>query len=546
MPDTILQIDDLSVRYETSRGYVEAVQGFSATVREGEIVAIVGESGSGKSTTAHSLIGLLPRGAGVSSGSARLGDLDLFSLSEKAMNRVRGAQIGFIPQDPGVALNPVHRVGDQIAEVLRVHRNMSKQDAADRAVEILDSVGIRDAPRRARQYPHELSGGMKQRVLIGAAMSCEPKLLIADEPTSALDVTVQARILDLIEKMCEESSTSMLLITHDLGVASDRADRILVMQQSRLVESGTSREIIMNPQEPYTKALFEAAPSLASGRMMISEGIERNPNFVPEEQQTILRVENVTKQYNVRGATGKAEVFTAVDDVSFEVKAGSTMAIVGESGSGKSTTARVIMRLEPATAGTIEFEGNDITNARGQELLALRSRLQMVYQNPFGSMDPRFTIEAVLDEPLRNFKMGDKKFRQKRAAELLDLVQLPESFLERYPRELSGGQRQRVAIGRAISMNPKLLVLDEAVSALDVSVQHQILQLLTDIQAETNVAYLFISHDLAVVRQVSDTVGVMQLGRMVESGTTESVFTNPQEPYTRELIDAIPGKVIRS
>ena len=523
--DQLLSVTDLQISY----GNEPAVSGVSFTVGRGEVVAVVGESGSGKSTTAHAILGLLAGSGHVTGGTVEFEGERIDSYSDRAWQRIRGARVGLVPQDPTTSLNPVTRIGDQVAEVLRIHGLADRRKARLDAVEVLERAGIDRPEIRARQYPHELSGGMRQRVLIGIALVANPALIIADEPTSALDVTVQRRILDHLDERIAESGAAVLLITHDLGVAADRADRILVMQGGRIVESGRTADILDNPRHEYTKKLLNSAPSLSSG-----------PVDRPVRQDTspLLTLTGITKRFNV----GRGSSITAVNEVSLTVPRGQTVSLVGESGSGKSTTARIAVRLEQPDAGTISFDGHDITKVKGSDLRELRRKIQLVYQNPYASLDPKLSVQDIVAEPLRAFKVGGGSQQQTRAAELLDQVALPEQFLSRKPAELSGGQRQRVAIARALALKPDLLVLDEPVSALDVSVQAQILALLDELQRELGLTYLFISHDLAVVRQISDVVGVMQAGRLLEIGTATEIFDNPRNEYTRTLLDAIPGR----
>ncbi|CAN5362930.1 ABC transporter ATP-binding protein [soil metagenome] len=523
--EQLLSVTDLQIAY----GAEPAVSGVSFTVGRGEVVAVVGESGSGKSTTAHAILGLLAGSGHVTGGTVEFEGEQIDSYSDRAWQRIRGARIGLVPQDPTTSLNPVTRIGDQVAEVLRIHGLADRRKARLDAVEVLERAGIDRPEIRARQYPHELSGGMRQRVLIGIALVANPALVIADEPTSALDVTVQRRILDHLDERIAESGAAVLLITHDLGVAADRADRILVMQGGRIVESGRTADILDNPRDEYTKKLLSSAPSLSSG-----------PVVRPVRQDTspLLTLTGITKHFNV----GRGSSITAVNEVSLTVPRGQTVSLVGESGSGKSTTARIAVRLEQADAGTISFDGHDITKVKGSDLRELRRKIQLVYQNPYASLDPKLSVQDIVAEPLRAFKVGGRSQQQTRAAELLDQVALPEQFLSRKPAELSGGQRQRAAISLALALKPDLLVLDEPVSALDVSVQAQILALLDELQRELGLTYLFISHDLAVVRQISDVVGVMQAGRLLEIGTTTEIFDNPRNEYTRTLLDAIPGR----
>ncbi|MFE6970404.1 dipeptide ABC transporter ATP-binding protein [Isoptericola sp. NPDC057653] len=559
-PDTpVLEISGLEVAYRTAEGGSRpAVRGVDLRVAAGEVVALVGESGSGKSTTAHAALHLLPRGGEVTGGRIRLDGRDLSDLTAKEWQAVRGRHVGLVPQDPTVSLNPVVRVGDQVAEVLVIHGLARRADAKVRAVELLRQAGVDDPAARARQYPHQLSGGLRQRVLIAIAIAAGPRLIVADEPTSALDVTVQRRILDHLDTLVRETGTAVLLITHDLGVAADRADRIVVLEGGVVVEEGPSARLLADPRHPYTRALLAAAPSLASSRLVVRGGGGAAPagagratdgrpdagTAVSSAEGTaapVLALDGVRKEFALpRGAERRTLV--AVDDVSLAVGRGRTYALVGESGSGKSTTARLALRLERASAGRVVFRGQDITAARGGALRALRRGFQVVYQSPYASLDPRFTVEQIVAEPLRAYGVGDRAERADRARALIEDVALPADVLRRGPRELSGGQRQRVAIARALALQPDLVVLDEPVSALDVSVQAQILELLVRLQGEHGLAYLFISHDLAVVRQVADQVGVMSRGRLVESGAADQILLDPQEDYTRELVAAIPGR----
>ncbi len=533
MTDTpVLSIRDLSVSFRTSAGLVPAVQGVSIDVHAGETVAVVGESGSGKSTMAASVNRLLPDNGRIVAGSVLFEGRDLTALPEAQMIRLRGAGIGLVPQDPMSNLDPLLRIGDQIAEALEVHGRASGSAAFAGAVDLLELVGIPEPTRRARQYPHEFSGGMRQRALIAMGLACRPRLLIADEPTSALDVTVQRRILDQLDELTEQLGTAVFLITHDLALAAERADRVAVMHRGRIVEQGASREILTRPHDDYTRALLAAAPSLASVRERVAH--------VPVPA-ALVQVRGLRKEYPLRGERG---TLTALDDVSFDVPRGCTVSLVGESGSGKSTTANLVLALETPTAGSIRFDGADVAAFTRAEMFAFRRRVQPVFQNPYASLDPRYTVAASIAEPLQVHRVADAGGRRRRVAELLDQVALPAATADRFPHELSGGQRQRVAIARALALRPDLVVLDEAVSALDVLVQAQILQLLDDLQRELHLTYLFISHDLSVVRMISDEVHVMQAGRIVESGTPERIFDDPQDPYTQELLAAIPGRAL--
>ncbi|MDJ0393288.1 ABC transporter ATP-binding protein [Rhodococcus sp. G-MC3] len=521
----ILDVENLRVSY----GDNVAVAGVSLTVDQGEVVAVVGESGSGKSTTAHAIIGLLAGTGHVTGGTVRFDGHRIDDASEKTLDRLRGAHIGLVPQDPTTSLNPVIRIGDQVAEVLRVHGLATTRSARLEAIRILTEAGIDNPEVRARQYPQDLSGGQRQRVLIGIALACRPELLIADEPTSALDVTVQRRILDHLDARVAETGAAVLLITHDLGVAADRADRLIVMSKGEIVETGRTAEILANPQHEYTKSLLAAAPSLGS---------ELRPHRSATEP--ILTVSEVSKTFRI----GRGVTLDAVKSASVTVQRGRTLSVVGESGSGKSTLARVAIGLEALTSGSVQFDGTEVATLRGSALRALRRRVQIVYQNPYASLNPKLSVEQIVKEPLDAFKVGSKAERSARTAELLDQVSLSGEYLRRRPSELSGGQRQRVAIARALALRPDLVVLDEPVSALDVSVQSQILELLADLQSELELSYLFISHDLAVVRQISDTVAVMQSGTIVEYGGVAEIFDNPVQEYTRELLAAIPGTSI--
>jgi peptide/nickel transport system ATP-binding protein len=546
--DPILSITDLEVRYHVRHGSVSAVRGVDLHVAVGETLAIVGESGSGKSTTAHAVAGLLPPAAEVTSGRIEFAGQDLRGLGERRLRALRGREIGLIPQDPTVSLNPVKRIGEQVAEVLRIHGLANRRDAQVAAVEALAAAGLSDPAARARQYPHELSGGMRQRVLIAIALAASPRLVIADEPTSALDVTVQRQILDHIERLTDELGTSVLLITHDLGIAAERADRIAVMSQGRIVEVGVPAQILGDPQDPYTRALIAAAPSLGTDRPTLVDRVRPRTEPVdgllgrPGSNRPLVVAEGLVKEFPLPHAADGARSLRAVDDVSFAIDRGRTFALVGESGSGKSTTARLVLRLTDVSAGRVLFDGDDITRRRGHDLRMLRRRMQLVYQNPFTSLNPRFSIAQVIADPLRSFGVGSSSERRARAVELVDRVALPSSVLDRKPGELSGGQRQRVAIARALALNPDLVVLDEPVSALDVSIQQQILELLVGLQVDLGLTYLFISHDLAVVRQIAHDVGVVRDGALVEHGPTAQIFDDPYHDYTRELLAAIPGR----
>jgi peptide/nickel transport system ATP-binding protein len=563
----LLEVKNLEVGFTTSDGHVPAVRGVSFDVYPGETLAIVGESGSGKSTTAHAIINLLPGSGKVTGGQILFDGMDLTKLRRPQMEEVRGDLIGLVPQDPMQSLNPVWSIGFQVEEAIRANNvATNKRDVRKRAIAVLKEAGLQDADRRLKQFPHQFSGGMRQRVLIGIALSGHPKLLIADEPTSALDVTVQRRILDHLEALTEKSGTALIFITHDLGLAAERAENLVVMHRGRIVESGPALDILQDPQHPYTQRLVAAAPSLASKRIqsavkadMPLESVEVHDAGVGfdlaaiaekaaeshgDDTTSVIEFRDTTKVFKIRtGGIGSVN-FAAVDAISFKVPKGSTMALVGESGSGKSTAAKMLLGLETITSGSILVNGKDVSEMRRSELLALRRQMQPVFQDPYGSLDPLYNIGNTISEPLRVHRVGDMASRRARVREVLDQVALPATVVDRYPNELSGGQRQRVAIARAIALKPKILVLDEAVSALDVLVQAQVLNLLADLQAELGLTYLFITHDLAVVRVIADHVCVMEKGKIVEQATVDEVFDNPREEYTRELLDAIPGAKI--
>ncbi|AKK02799.1 ABC transporter ATP-binding protein [Corynebacterium epidermidicanis] len=541
----LLQLKDLKISFTSSTGTVDAVRGVNLTIYPGQSVAIVGESGSGKSTTAMSIIGLLPGTGKITGGEIIFNGEVISNLPEKKMEAYRGSEIGLVPQDPMSNLNPVWKIGTQVKESLKANNVVPGSEMDKRVVELLEEAGLPDAERRAKQYPHEFSGGMRQRALIGIGLAARPKLLIADEPTSALDVTVQKRILDHLQGLTAELGTAVLFITHDLGLAAERAEHLVVMHRGRIVESGPSLQILRNPQHPYTRRLVKAAPSLASARIRSAQeqGVETDELLAPKAKtdEVVIRVENLVKEFDVRGAKGPKKKFRAVDDVSFELRKGTTLALVGESGSGKSTVANMILNLLPVTSGKVEYNGVDMTTLKNKELFDMRRKLQVVFQNPYGSLDPMYSIYRCIEEPLLVHKVGSRQEREKRVAELLDMVAMPRSTMRRFPNELSGGQRQRIAVARALALNPEVIVLDEAVSALDVLVQNQILKLLSDLQEELNLSYLFITHDLAVVRQTADDIAVMKQGKLVEFGAADDIFHNPQEAYTRNLIDSVPG-----
>jgi len=524
----LLEVEDLAVCYASGGANRRVVDGVSFSIAPGEVLALVGESGSGKTTTAQAVLGLLPPNGRIERGAIRLGGTDISRWPERRLIGLRGARISLIPQDPTASLNPVRTIGAQIAETLEIHGERGR--IRSRVLELLGRVGLEPAEMRARQYPHQLSGGMRQRVLIAIAVALRPELIVADEPTSALDVTVQRRILDLIDELRREDGTSVLLVTHDLGVAADRADRVVVLRNGTVQEAGLVRQVLSAPRSAYARQLLQDAPSLAAPRL-------RPP--LPEAAGIALTVEGLVQAYPVAGEPGR--LFRAVDRVGFEMRAGTTRALVGESGSGKTTTARTIAGFLRPTAGRVLVGGTDVARLSGEALRQFRRQVQLVLQNPFASLDPRQTIQTIIEEPLRNFDPIPKVERERRVRSIIERVGLPDSVLGRPPAALSGGQRQRVAIARAMILRPRILVLDEAVSALDVTVQVRILELLDELQRDLGLTYVFVSHDLAVVRLIADTVSVMREGRVVEAGAAERVFRAPETDYARELIAAIPG-----
>ncbi|WP_025123042.1 MULTISPECIES: ABC transporter ATP-binding protein [unclassified Serratia (in: enterobacteria)] len=531
-PAPLLELQNVSIAYRQGSSSQRVVHNVSFSIQPGEVVALVGESGSGKTTTAQAIIGLLAENGHLEQGAIRLNGTDIAHWSTRQLDAVRGAQISLIPQDPASSLNPVKTIGEQVAEIINIHQRLPRKLVRQRVVELLARVGLTHPELRVRQYPHELSGGMKQRVLIAIAIALRPALIIADEPTSALDVTVQKRILDLNDELRQEFGTAVLFVTHDLGVAAERADRLLVFRQGRVQEQGATAEVLQAPAHEYTRRLFADVPSLA---------FAAPPTIVRQAEPAIV-VNQLVKDFRFAGRGG--QVFRALDQVSFSVQRGTTHALVGESGSGKTTLARCLLGFQRPDAGQIIIDGVDFTRLKGEALRQFRRRIQLVYQNPFASLDPAQTLYQAIEEPLLNFEPVAKAERYRRVRELFERVALPAELLTRKPRELSGGQRQRVAIARALILQPRVLVLDEATSALDVTVQAQILRLLEQLQRELGLTYLFISHDLATVRQISHSVSVLCRGQQVDTGTTAEVFALPGSDYTRQLIAAIPGRAM--
>jgi peptide/nickel transport system ATP-binding protein len=590
MKRPLLSIDRLQVAFGADP---PAVRDVGLTIYPGQTVALVGESGSGKSTTAAAVLGLLASGGRITNGRIDFDGEDITNADRRRLQAIRGRLIGYVPQDPSTNLNPVWTIGFQIREALRANESADPRTVRKKAVQLLDDAGMTDSAVRAGRYPHQLSGGMCQRALIAIGLAGQPRLLIADEPTSALDVTVQKQVLDHLDALTAELGTAVLLITHDLSLAAERAEHLVVMYRGSVVESGPAQAIIDDPGHEYTQRLVASAPSLAMRRGAVvrkrvareasgaagpatsdsgaagpatsdsgaagpatsasgaagpatedsgpaTRGTSRLPGTDP-----LLDVRELTKVYRA-GVPWRRHYVTAVDSVSFRVRRATTTAVVGESGSGKTTVARMVLGLLAPTSGTVTFDGHDISELNRGDAKAFRRRVQPVFQNPYGSLDPMYSVYRTIEEPLRTHRVGSRAERHRAVGELLDQVALPAVVLRRFPRELSGGQRQRVAIARALALQPEMLVCDEAVSALDVLVQAQILALLNELQARLGLTYLFISHDLAVVREIADDVVVMCGGRMVEHAATEEVFERPGDDYTRRLLDAIPGRPARS
>jgi hypothetical protein len=536
--ESVLQFQELDVNFRTEFGRVHAVKGVSLAVRPGEVVALVGESGSGKSVTATTALGLLPKTARIT-GETMVADKAISKLTPRQLRGLRGNRVAMVFQEPMTALNPVIKIGEQLTESMEVHNVAHGAEAWQKAIDLLNAVGIPNAERRVKQYPHELSGGMRQRVVIAMALACDPEVIIADEPTTALDVTVQADILDLLRSLKEKLNTGILLITHNMGVVADMADRVAVMFKGNIVERGTVEEVLLKPQHPYTKKLLAAVPHLGSGHGQFGSA----PREVPGDAESALEVNELVVEYKRAGR----KPFRAVDGVTFDVKRGEIVGLVGESGSGKSTIGRALLGLIPSAGGNVKVLGQELVRehgrrrvSQGKGLKSLRRRVGVIFQDPAASLNPRLPIGDVISEPLEVHRIGNKASRQKRVYELLEAVELPRSAFNRYPHELSGGQRQRVSIARALSLSPDLLVADEPTSALDVSVQAQVLGMLTDLQRDFGFACLFISHDLAVIDSLAHRVVVMQYGKIVEKGDRQQVLLDPQEEYTKRLLAAAP------
>ena len=573
----LLEVDNLKTWFHTRDGVVRAVDGISFALEKGQILGIVGESGSGKSVTVHSLMGLVPSPPGrLESGTAQFDGSDLLQSAQRELRALRGKRIAMIFQDPMTSLNPYLRISEQLIEPLVIHEDASREAALPRAIEMLEQVGIRDAAERVHSYPHEFSGGMRQRVMIAMALITNPEILIADEPTTALDVTVQAQILRLLGKLRDDLGISVILISHDLGVIAEIADEVAVMYRGKIVEQGSVLSIFENPQHPYTKGLLACRPRLEStfkvlptvsdyldeteeaGEIKLSEkpdaaarieAMQKIDEPELDETNLLLEVNDLCVHFPERSGffSGPKGFVKAVDGISFTVPHGRTLGLVGESGCGKTTTGRAILNLVAPTSGSVKFMGVEIAGRNAAAMLPLRKQMQIVFQDPYSSLNPRLTIEQALTEPMAVHGIGSSHAdRRDRAVDLLEEVDLEPQFLRRYPHEFSGGQRQRICVARALSLEPEFIVCDEAVSAMDVSVQAQVLNLLKELQARRNLTYIFISHDLSVVKFMADTMAVMRAGKIVEQGSAEAIYANPAEDYTQRLIDAIPCDSVES
>ena len=560
---SLIRIENLSVDFQTDSGLVKAVKNISFEIPRGKTVGLVGESGSGKSVSSLAIMRLIPNPPGkVTSGKIWFEDKDLLSLPESKMRDVRGNRISMIFQEPMTSLNPVFTVGEQIAETLILHEKMSKKQAYDKALDLLTQVGIPNPQERIKSYPHEMSGGQRQRVMIAMAIACKPDLLIADEPTTALDVTIQKQILDLLADLQKKYGMSMLFITHDLGVIADIADEVVVMYRGDIVERGQSKQVFNNPQHPYTKGLLACRPSLDKNPrrlpvvsdFMTPDGKEKHLDIestkvsksdreVSQSQSVLLEIKHLKKHFGLKKGFfgGVTSWVKAVDDVSLQVRKGRTLGLVGESGCGKTTLGRTLLRLVEPTEGQILYNGTDITTLEKEKMRAMRRKMQIIFQDPYASLNPRMSVGAALMEPMVIHNIGaNKEERLAMAGDLMKKVGLDRAMLNRYPHEFSGGQRQRICIARALAVKPEFIVCDESVSALDVSIQAQILNLLLDLQDEMDLTYVFISHDLAVVKFIADEVAVMYNGKVVESNTALGIYENPQHDYTKKLLSAIP------
>ncbi len=561
MEKNLLEVKNLSVDFKTENGTVHAVKNINYSIPKGKTVGLVGESGSGKSVSSLAVMQLIPQPPGlISSGEILFNGTNLLSLSESEMRAYRGNQISMIFQEPMTSLNPVFKVGNQISEALILHKGMNKQEAWEHSIELLHKVGIPNPKERISSYPHEMSGGQRQRVMIAMAIACEPELLIADEPTTALDVTIQRQILELIEELQDQYKMSVLFITHDLALIGDIADDVIVMYKGSIVEYGSTYDIFKSPKHPYTKGLLACRPPLEkipmrlpvvsdfmdeNGKEKIYDAkiIDRIADPLDKNDTPLLEIKNIKKHFPIKGGLfGKVQSWVkAVDDVSLKVYKGRTLGLVGESGCGKTTLGRTVLKLIEPTAGQIIFDGQDITHYDRKQMRELRKRIQIIFQDPYASLNPRMTVGSSIMEPMVIHKLfANKAERIQRAESLMNKVGLDPKFLNRYPHEFSGGQRQRICIARALAVEPEFIVCDESVSALDVSVQAQVLNLLLDLQEEFNLTYIFISHDLAVVKFISDELAVMKDGKIVEKKDAWTIYDNPEQEYTKQLLSAIP------
>lgn len=567
MAESLLSIRNLTIEFKTDEGVVKAVKGLNLEIPKGQTVGLVGESGSGKSVTSLAIMGLIPNPPGkITAGEIIFQGQDLVKMSQEQLRKIRGNKISMIFQEPMTSLNPVYTVGNQIDEALMLHQNMSKKEARKRTIELLVEVGIPSPNEKVNAYPHQMSGGQKQRVMIAMAMACEPDLLICDEPTTALDVTIQKQVLELMFNLQRKHGMSMLFITHDLAVIADIADHVAVMYRGDLVESKSSKELFTNPEHSYTKGLLACRPSLeenpqrlltvadfletsdkSDSRTIELQKLVKVPKPIVESKHPVLlEVKNLKKFFPIKGGIFGRTIdnFKAVDDVSFTVRKGRTLGLVGESGCGKTTLGRSILRLIEPTEGSVFYNGTDVTALGPSEMRAMRRKMQIIFQDPYSSLNPRMTIGDIITEPMVIHGIGkNKKERYDQAAWLLEKVGLSGDHLSRYPHEFSGGQRQRICIARALGLKPEFIICDESVSALDVSVQAQVLNLLQDLQEEFHLTYIFISHDLSVVKYISDEIGVMNNGKIVEYATAEDIYKNPKQEYTKNLLSAIPQGV---
>ncbi len=553
MEEPILKVDNLSVRFEDKiRGSVTAVRGISLDLYKGKSLAIVGESGSGKSVSSLALMGLLPKTARVEADQMRLAELDLLRLDSRARRHLCGRRMAMIFQEPMSSLNPLVPVGDQINETLMIHKRISKKEATERTLDLIQQVGLPNPAAIFKRYPHEMSGGQQQRIMIAMGIACEPDLLIADEPTTALDVTIQKQVIELLMGLQEKYRMSLLFITHDLALVGDLADSVAVMYRGEMVETGPTKDVFAHPREAYTRGLLSCRPPLGARPrrlLTVSDFVDNKvpvQDFTPRQSlvqdEVILEIRNLHKTYvQKKGLFSPPDLFHAVNNVDLKVKRGMRLGIVGESGCGKTTLARSVIRLIEPTSGTILFDGQDITHLKDQDLMPVRRRIQYIFQNPYAALNPRMTIGEILTEPLIIHGIGGSKQERWNAAEAqIESVGLSAAMLQRYPHEFSGGQRQRICIARALMLDPELLVCDECVSALDVSVQAQILNLLQDIQDKRRITFLFISHDLSVVKYFSEEVCVMSKGEIVERGDADEVYAHPKHSFTQRLLNAIP------